>query len=98
VAETDCLEGVQADDALEGEEFQHHLVRLELRLLEAVEAQAGYHREGGGGYLDHGEPDVCEMHVVAGAAVGACSQAGGGRDPEDDADGEVLQDEIPGSL
>jgi hypothetical protein len=97
-ADDEDLQRIETNDALEGEELEHDLMWCELAFLELVEAEAGEDGENGRGYLDDLKPDMCESGLVRGAAVGADSEGDGGGDPDNDSDGEVLEDHVPCSL
>lgn len=92
------LKGIQTDDALESKELEHNLVWCELIFLGFVEAKTGEDGENGGSHLDNLKPDVRESRAVGGAAVGADGEGDGGGDPDDNGDGKVLENHVPGPL
>lgn len=92
------MQDVEANDALECEEFEQDLVLLQLCLMLLVEPQTIQNSHGWEDDLQDGEPDVGEVYAVRCFAVRSSCERCDCCDPNDNRGWNELQSAVPHSL
>lgn len=92
------LDGIETNETLKGKKLEQHVLRLQSRLIAAVETQYSHDCYDSGDDFQDGNPNVCEARAVRSLAVYPSRFGDDGCYPDDDTGWDELKHRIPSAL